>query len=202
MDYREYNDYELVYQVRENDEIAYDLLLKKYSKLIYKLAGEYYCKTKYLGLDFDDIYQEGMMGVIMALNDYNSNDTLLYTYVLVCARREIERLIKTAGRQKHVFLNEAVSINSLAPEKDDVYIEELLPSKYNLEDEFYGDELYRNINSIKYDLPFLDANILELKINSFSIKEIATLLDLSYKVVNNHLHKIRRIIKDKILKYV
>ena len=38
----EYNDYELVYLVREQNEAALDILIQKYSPLIGKIASYYY----------------------------------------------------------------------------------------------------------------------------------------------------------------
>ena len=38
----EYNDYELVYLVREQNEAALDILIQKYSPLIGKIASSYY----------------------------------------------------------------------------------------------------------------------------------------------------------------
>ena len=108
MDYRNLNDYELVYQVRENNEEAYNLLIRKYSNLVNMMAKKILKKYKYLGLEYDDLYQEGMMGIIKALNDYNGNDTLFYTYASLCAKREIDRLIKTHTRKKRMIFNELI----------------------------------------------------------------------------------------------
>ena len=58
MDYRIYNDYELVYQVRENDEVAYDVLVKKYSNLVSMLAKKNYRENRYLGIEYEDLYQK------------------------------------------------------------------------------------------------------------------------------------------------
>ena len=41
MDYKNLNDYELVYQVKEHDEVAYGILLDKYSHLVDMLAKKY-----------------------------------------------------------------------------------------------------------------------------------------------------------------
>ncbi len=39
-----YNDYELLYLINENDEIAKDILKRKYAPLIYEKSKEYYQK--------------------------------------------------------------------------------------------------------------------------------------------------------------
>ena len=198
MDYKNFNDYELVYQVRENDSIAYDILLKKYSKLVNKYARMYYIKNKALGIEMDDLYQEGMMGVIMALNDYNSEDTLFYTYALLCIRREMERLVKTCSRKKQMVLNNSISFSNTVHNEDDLFLEDIVASDFNMEKNFYSDELSKYLINLKYELSDDDSLIYELRLNSFNNKEIAALLDMPYKVVDNRLRKIRKFIKQHI----
>ena len=200
MDYKKYNDYELVYQVRENDSIAYDILMKKYGTLVDKYAKEYYFKNKNIGIEIEDLYQEGMLGVVMALNDYNSSDTLFYTYASLCIRREMERLVKSSKRKKHMILNESISLSTNVYYEDDVYLEDIIPSDYNLEENFSGDELLRILNKLKYKFNDIDSMIFELKFNFFTTREISILLGISYKFVDNRLRKIRKIVKHFILK--
>ena len=192
MDYKKLNDYELVYQVRENDEIAYDLLIKKYSNLIRIFAKKFLRKYKYLGLEYDDLYQEGMMGIIKALNNYNTDDTLFYTYASLCAKREMDRLIKTQTRKKRMLLNESISINGYVDDNPDLVLEDAIPSKYNLESEYEYYDTQRRLLNVRFDFDLIDSSILELKINGFSSKEIATLLDLTYKKVDYRMRKMRK----------
>ena len=42
-----YNDYELIYLINENDEIAKDILKRKYAPLIYEKSKEYYQRNHY-----------------------------------------------------------------------------------------------------------------------------------------------------------
>ena len=56
MDYKKYNDYELIYMVHENDEVSTNLLLKKYYPIIFKLSHEYYNKYYCSGYELDDFY--------------------------------------------------------------------------------------------------------------------------------------------------
>lgn len=194
MDYKDLNDYELIYQVRENDEIAYNTLINKYSILIGMFAKKMLRTYKNLGLEYDDLYQEGMMGVIKALNDYNPSDTLFYTYASLCAKREMDRLIKCQRRKKRMILNDSISINKNVNNNPDLSIEDLIASKYNLEEEYECFDRYKRILDKKYDLELIDSSILELKVNGFSIREIAKLLELTYKTVDYRMRKIRKII--------
>ena len=192
MEYKGLNDYELVYQVRENDTVAYDLLVKKYSNLITMLAKKYIKANKNIGIEYDDLYQEGILGFFKALEDYNEKDTIFYTYALLCSRREMLRLIKKSKRKKQMVLNDAFSLNSPVDEDKEVCLEDLTPSNYNLEEDYLTYDLHNKLIDFKYTLSFEDSLIFELKLNDFSTNEIATLLDFSYKKVDNHLSLIRK----------
>ena len=85
MDYKKLNDNELIYMVQENDESSRDLLVKKYSPVIFKISNEYY--KKYTGhiYEFDDFYQEALISFYRALHTYNSSKgVLFYTFVVIC----------------------------------------------------------------------------------------------------------------------
>ena len=194
MDYKNLNDYELIYQVRENDEVAYNVLIKKYSNLVKIMAKKFLRIYKNIGIEYDDLYQEGMMGVIKALNDYNTSDTLFYTYSSLCAKREMERLIKSQRRKKRMVFNDSISLNQNINNDPDYSVGDLIASNYNLEDEYEAYDRYKRILERRFDFELIDSSILELKANGFSIREIAKLLELTYKAVDYRLRKIRKII--------
>lgn len=199
MDYRQLNDYELAYQVNENNEEAYNMVFMKYSPLISSLASSYYYKNRNIGLDFDDFYQEGMLAISTALRNYDGRNSLLYTYIMIYAKREMERIIKGQRRNKHAILNNAYSLNKNVRNDSDAMLEDLIPSNYDLEEQFIGDQYYEKIMDFKYKLKFEEACIFELKSNDFTIKEIAVLLDIPYKKVDNTLRKVKIMLRKYIL---
>lgn len=52
----EYNDYELVYLVREQNEEALHIIIEKYSPLIGKIASSYYG----IGYDYQDFFKKAV----------------------------------------------------------------------------------------------------------------------------------------------
>lgn len=198
MEYKNFNDYELVYQVRENDDVAYNTIIEKYSHILDMLAKKYLHINYNVGLEYDDLYQEGLYGLLSALNNYDSNDTLFFTYASLCIKREMERLVVTHKRNKQMVLNSAISINDEIGSDSDITLEDVIPSKTLLEDEYISDVAYKELLEFKYQLEFTDSLVYELKINSFSITEIAQLLDLTYKSVDYRLGKIRK----RLLSYI
>ena len=196
MDYRSLNDYELVYQVRENDDVAYNAIIYKYSNLVNMLVKKYIKGNRHLGLEEEDLYQAGMLGILMALNDYNSKDSIFYTYALLCAKREIEKLLKASSRVKNKPLNDAISLDKNISCDSIITLSEMISSKVNIESDYIINENCKKIYDIKYDLPIIESAILELKINGFKSKEISELLDITDRTVGYYLRKIKNKIKN------
>ena len=57
MDYKNINDYELIYMIRENDSDK-NIVFNKYKPLVESIAKECYKKTN-KSIDLDDLIQEG-----------------------------------------------------------------------------------------------------------------------------------------------
>jgi len=201
MDYKNYNDYELVYEIRDNNEDAYNVLIEKYSMLINKYATEYYRKSKMYKLEYEDLVQEGYIGLFQALDNYDENTCLFYTFASLCIKREMERLIKSFSRAKHTPLNDAISMNVPLNKGNDLIIEDILESKDNVEQDVISNITCLDIMNLKYDMDFEMAAVFELKTNKFTSSEISALLDLPRKKVENYIIKIRKIV-NKYLKSV
>lgn len=95
-----------------------------------------------------------------------------------------------------MILNNAVSLSVSVDDSNELFLEDLISSGESLEDTVIGDEIYKSLFLYKHNLSFEESLIYELKINKFNNKEIATLLDLSYKRVDNSLRKIRTAISN------
>ena len=82
MKYKDYNDYELIYMVRENSTTSKDILYKKYSPIISSIVNEFYSKYNNYGFEYDDFYQEAMYTFEKCIIKYDdSKDTLFYTFL-------------------------------------------------------------------------------------------------------------------------
>ncbi|MFP4177682.1 MAG: RNA polymerase sigma factor [Acholeplasmataceae bacterium] len=79
------NDYELIYLIRQHDQIAFSYLIDKYSRLIWK-------NVHLLELskgDSEDFYQEGLMMLVKAVNTFNEryNKTFTRYFELILKRK-------------------------------------------------------------------------------------------------------------------
>lgn len=190
MKYKDYNDYELLYMVRENDDLSRDLLLKKYSPIINKIALDFFNNYKNYGYEYDDFYQEAMLAFNNAVVSYNENkNTLFYTFVVVCIKRALLSFTRNIS-SKNANYNLLVELND----------SDLIDEKSNIEDIFKDKEIQDICMEIIYnpDLSIKDTSILELRMNGFTWKEISILLDSSNSSIQFRFRKM----KNELLKYL
>lgn len=189
MDYID-NDYELVYRVCENDDDALKSLLDKYDNTIKSCAYYYQKMYKKYNISKEELIQEGKIAVYSATNNYKvKKDVKFSTFVLVCIKRAMQNYILTFTRQKNL-----TNVNTISYEECDFMLS-------NDDDPYFfisNYEFQQFIVDFKNTLNFLDANIFELRYNSFSYQDIATLLAINKKKVDNSLTRT----KEKLKKYM
>ena len=184
-----YNDYELVYMVRENDTLTRDLLYEKYSPIIKSISKEFYLKYKYYGYEYEDFLQEAKYLFSKAIINYDdSKGSLFYTFVDLCLRRGLLtfcRNISNSKKNKASYYYIDINQCNIPDEKN--YIENMLEEC----------DINRIVLETILELPLEDSSILELKFNGFNYREIATLLNIPSTTAEYRVRKIRK----KILKH-
>lgn len=192
--YRDLNDYEIMYMVEESDE-ARDLLFDKYRPIIINIANKYRLEAKKLGLELDDLIQEGYLGLYAAIRNYNPNEnTLFYTYAVLSIRSKMLNCLKMHNSQKYQSLNKSVSLSKPIFNDDELSLIDYVIDKnaVNPDEVIQENELIHCISDFLYTLDINLACIFELNFNGFSNTDISGLLDLPYKTVTNHLFRIRK----------
>ena len=177
-----YNDYELLYMIKEDEEV-FGYLALKYEPLFKKLTYSFYCKNKHKGIDQEELLQICRIVLYKVVNKYNeNNEVLFYSYLVFCLKRSLSQYVKKSNKFPNCY-------NYM----DYDNYERLYPS-ITLDYSYYED-----IIEFKNSLDFLDSCIFELRFNGFSYKDISILLDISIKKVDNILVKIRKKIEKNFL---
>ena len=199
LNYRDYNDNEILSYIFDNEE-SIDILYEKYKPLINKIATNLYKKyCKNTGLELNDLIQEGMIGLNSAINHYKENkDTLFYTYAKTCIERKIISSVIAANRQKHKILNDSVSFEINL--SDDTSLESFIGDNFtNPENIVISHENKEDLEKkIKEILTDTELQVLQLKLDGFDYKEIAEIIDKDKKSVDNAVQRIRAKIKNII----
>lgn len=194
MNYKDYNDYELLSYVSEKNEEASEVLFEKYRPLILATANRLFCYCKNTGLELNDLVQEGMLGLNLAMNSYDNNkDASFYTYAKTCIERKIISQVVASRRLKHKVLNESLSLeNTDENNYDYVFDKSLSDNSYNPEAILFNSETEKSlVGQVSGLLTNLETQVFELKINGFDYKEIAEILDKDIKSIDNALQRIR-----------
>jgi RNA polymerase sporulation-specific sigma factor len=201
LNYRDYNDNELLSYVSEENEDAIEIIYEKYKPLINKISSDFYRKyCKNTGLDISDLEQEGMIALNNAMNHYKENkDVLFYTYAKTCIERRIISTIVMAHRQKHKILNESVSYE-INFDNEQISFDALIKDvKNNPENIIIDMENSKELmKEIEISLTNLEKQVLQLKLDGFEYREIAEILNKESKSIDNALNRIKTKIK-KIL---
>lgn len=203
MEYKEYNDNELIYYVRENNEEASRIIFKKYEPLIVSIAKKMYPYCKYNGLEISDLIQEGMLGLNLAILHYEENkDNLFYTFARKCIERKMISFVISSKRQKHKILNESLSLE-FSLEEDHLGTLESILSDYKANPEKMLLDSAREaelIHEMRAILTENEERVFELKLAGFHYKEIASIIDKTPKSVDNTIQRIRAKCKDLLEK--
>jgi len=192
MNYRDYNDYELVDMVSETDT-AGDIIFKKYYPLVLKIANRYAPLVRNKGIEKNDLIQEGLIGLSEAIRDYQDcKDAKFITFANLCIEREMRTAITRAHRDKQQVLNSSVSIDAVNDTGDNYFMNII---NVDTPDPMETLVSYESTLQIKQDiqdkLSNLENDIFELKLANFTNQEISELLDLPYKKVDNSLHRLK-----------
>lgn len=199
MDYKEINDYELLYMISDND-YSFEILLDKYKPFIEKKLRRYANCFKKYGVDIEDLKQELYLSVIYAINNYDQNSNAsFYTYL----NRLVEYRLSNFWREQFSYRNSAFfnSVSLSLPIGENLTLADLLTDKsYNIEDIIAEKNVVMKIKDFCYDLPLEEAYVFELYIDGFSRESISLLLDIPYKKITYFIAKFKNKLKNFLLK--
>lgn len=190
-------DEELIKKVQNGDAEAENELLSRYKDLVVKISRSFYI----VGGDLEDIIQEGMIGLYNAIKNYHDDKEASFkTFAVICIKHKIQGAIKKSQSNKNKPLSSAVSIQSFDSEGEEFYpIEFVLdntPAKIAIEKENLKD-LKENIKS---SLSKLEFKVLKLYLEGYSYREIAEILNIQQKAIDNSLSRIKQKLRAKLNK--
>ena len=198
MNYKNLNDNELVYLCSENNEEAFNIIIDKYKIYILNLLKQFKKKYNIIGVEISDLYQEGLVGLLQAINTYNNQkDVLFYTYANACIKKNIINTIKKTFQKKNRYLNNSYSLDNIINDSNssfyDIFKDESSEPNKVLIDREEEEEI---INNLKNKLSKNELTIFELKLNGLNNSEISHLIDKDKKYIENALFRINKKYKE------
>lgn len=193
--YASLSDEMVIAIIREGNQEAVEYLLHKYTALVKKETRKIYM----IGADYDDVAQEGMIGLFQAIRDYDeTKGASFHTFASLCIKRHICSIVTASNRMKHKPLNEYVSFYTAAANASETGDEWLLLDMLTADLTSNPEEVVidqENVTTLEQRiqsyLSTYEQRVLELYLQGKSYTDIASQLDKSEKSVDNAIQRIR-----------
>lgn len=204
MDYSKVNDSELLCMIQEASLEAKDVLFLKYRYIIDIEVKKYLAMANLLGYDYNDLYQDALVGFADALNSYKEDGkAALPSFISLCVDRRLQVAIRKAGRIKNKILNDSLSLehpyNQFAIPLMDILSDH---SKNDpLQNILKEEDLKELMRSIEEALSDNEKEVYSFMVSGFKYNDIAVLLNKSSKQIDNTMQrikiKIRKILEER-----
>ena len=181
---------ELITLINKGDDDAFRQLLEAYTRIIYKIINSLNLDNGDYRADLEDFYQEGSLALFKACKSFNANRGVKFsTYAYAVIRNNIYT------RYRDEFLSHKEEKYSIEEIENIDYVSKFMvsdsPLEYHREQEFH-----ESLDKLMNTLPKLDKQIMELKKEELSYKEIAERLNINKKKVDNRLIQLRKKIRE------
>lgn len=169
---------------------AEEILVCRYTRLVRTCARPFFL----IGGDSEDLTQEGMVGLIKAVREYDAEKAASFrTFAEVCIRNRLYSVLRAAARDKHSPLNQSVPLdppffdsNSYTSGTND--LAQGNPETFLIDREHTATLLA----GVRKQLSEFEAKILGYYLDGLSCREIAGLVGKPPKSVDNAVQRIRR----------
>lgn len=195
--FSEQTDEEIVLRAKGGDSLACDYIVRKYKNFVRARTKSFYL----IGAEREDVVQEGMIGLYKAIRGFDPQKKVSFkTFAELCVTRHIITAVKGSMRQKHLPLNNYVSLNKQTDGAETVERYHLLGGgERNPEELVIDEENMRGVEScMGAVLSKFEAKVLAYHLNGVSYSHIAEIVGRDAKSVDNALQRIKR----KLEKYL
>ena len=101
MNIKEISDSELIHLIKEESEEAKDIIYEKYHYIIGIIIKKYLTAAKINNIEYNDLYQEALLGFSDALNRYDENNSSLPTFITLCVDLGGRRIINRKNSKRN-----------------------------------------------------------------------------------------------------
>ena len=167
---------------------AEEALVTRYNRLVRTCARPFFL----VGGDSEDLTQEGMVGLLKAVREYDaSKEASFRTFAEICIRNRLYSVLRAAARDKHMALNQSLDTpffdaNSYTSGTSDLTQRD--PEAYLIDREHTAALL----SGVRKQLSEFEAKILGYYLDGLSCREIAETVGKPPKSVDNAVQRIRR----------
>lgn len=179
------SEYEIFcFKNRENKECS-DFLMRKHQRLVFHIIKKYPLQD---GLEYNDYLSNGLYGLFKAINTFDINKDIKFgTYASTCINNEIRMMLRRL--KKHMNTTHIDKVLNVDTEGHKLtYNDILFDAKSSIA---YDDFIFADtIKDIK--LTSMEKQIIQMRIDGKTQKEIADILNFSQSYVSRLLQKIKK----------
>jgi len=179
------SDEQLVELYKQGDQSAFEEIHGRYKQIIKSASRSFFLA----GGDYDDVMQEGFLGLLKAVNTFNGKSSFK-NYAYLCIRSKIFSAIKSAQSTKNKPLNGAISLYGSSVELDKLLHED--PEAAYIADERVNETVAR-INS---KLSKMEIIVFSGYMQGLSYTEIGKRMGKDAKSIDNALQRIKKKISE------
>lgn len=183
-------DEDLCRSVQLGDRFAEELLVTRYTRLVRSCARPFFL----IGGDSEDLTQEGMIGLMNAVREYDAAKTASFrTFAEICIRNRLYSVLRSAARDKNSPLNQSVPLDTPFFDSNSYTSGTSNLAQRSPEDFLIDREHTKSLLSgVRKQLSEFEAKILGYYLDGLSCREIAETVGKSSKSVDNAVQRIRR----------
>lgn len=176
--YEQTAEYELILAARNNDDSAFETLYKRYIPLVNGCVSSFQVPPS----ERDDLFQEGMIGLLKAIRTYDNTSSAFQTYASLCVKRSMISALRKYNRANRLVYSAEVP-------------EHMIPPREPAGEDMYRDEDRQRIKSFINELSPFEKTIFSLYISGMKYSAMAEKLGCTVKSVDNAITRIKSKIK-------
>ena len=191
------SDEELCILAGKGNRLAEETLVARYNRLVRTCARPFFLA----GGDSEDLTQEGMIGLIYAVREYESGKAATFrTFAETCIRNRLYSVLRDAARDKHKALNQSISLDTPDFDSNSYTSGTSNLAQRNPEDHLIDREhTAALLSGVRKQLSEFEAKILGYYLDGLSCREIAETVGKPPKSVDNAVQRIRRKVAQQLL---
>ena len=145
-----------------------------------------------IGGDKDDLFQEGMIGLIKAIRAFDESKASFKTFASLCIQRQILTAINTDNAGKNKFLNQSIN-DFFITDEDDFSYENRCVSLYNPEELYLAKEKLELLeNYVQEILSGMEIAVFKKMEYGYNYLEIADMIGITSKAADNCIQRIKK----------
>ena len=179
------------------DRLAEETLVTRYNRLVRTCARPFFLA----GGDSEDLTQEGMVGLITAVREYDAGKEASFrTFAEICIRSRLYSVLRSSARDKQQPLNQSLSLDDSHFDSNPLTSGTNNLAQRNPED-FLIDREHTAalLSGVRKQLSEFEAKILGFYLDGLSCREIAKAVNKPPKSVDNAVQRIRRKVARQLL---